>query len=79
MLVDDYSGITALLQRLAASYKRASIFISGAAADYGSWKRNDAEQFLHRLGHQIASEKNRIVTGFGEGVGGAYLTAPWHI
>jgi Sir2- and TIR-associating SLOG family/SIR2-like domain len=73
VLVDDYSDITTLLQKLAASYKRASIFISGAAADYGSWKRKDAEQFLHNLGRQIACEKNRIVTGFGEGVGGAVL------
>lgn len=73
VLVDNYSGITTLLQKLAASYKRSSIFISGAAEDYGTWDQKDAERFLHKLGSQIASKKNRIVTGFGEGVGGAIL------
>jgi SLOG family protein/SIR2-like protein len=73
VLVDEYSQITELLERVAASYKRSSIFISGAAEDYGSWSRAGAEEFLHKLSYQIASKKNRIVSGFGIGVGGAVL------
>lgn len=73
VLVEEYSEITELLQQVAASYKRSSIFISGAADDYGTWSRSDAEQFIHTLSHQIASRKNRIVTGFGVGVGGAVV------
>jgi hypothetical protein len=73
VLVDEYSQITSLLEKLAASYKRSSIFISGAAEDYGSWNRSDAEAFLHKLSYQIASRKNRIITGFGVGVGGAII------
>jgi len=73
VLVDDYPDITVLLQKLADRYKRSSIFIAGAAENYGSWKQKDAEQFLHNLGREIASKKNRIVTGFGVGVGGAVL------
>src|ERR1700682_3156097 len=53
VLVDEYSQITELLQRVAAVYKRSSIFISGAAENYGSWGRADAEGFLHKLSHQI--------------------------
>lgn len=71
VLVDEYSQITALLESVAASYKRSSIFISGAAEDYGTWTRVDAETFLHKLSYQISSRKNRIITGFGTGVGGA--------
>jgi Sir2- and TIR-associating SLOG family/SIR2-like domain len=73
VLVKEYSDITTLLQKLAANYKRSSIFISGAAEDYGSWKQKDAEQFLHSLGRQVLSKKNRLVTGFGVGVGSSVL------
>jgi hypothetical protein len=73
VLVDEYSQITELLQRVAAVYKRSSIFISGAAENYGSWARADAEGFLHKLSHQIGAKKNRIITGFGVGVGGAVI------
>jgi hypothetical protein len=73
VLVDEYSQITELLQRVAAVYKRSSIFISGAAENYGSWGRADAEGFLHKLSHQIGAKKNRIITGFGVGVGGAVI------
>ena len=73
VLVDDYPQITTLLERLSASYKRSSIFISGAAHEYGTWTQPDAEAFLHKLSHQTAAKKNRIITGFGLGVGSAVI------
>jgi len=73
VLVDDYAQITDLLASVAANYKRRSIFISGAAEEYGTWSRTDAEGFVHQLSHQIASRKNRIITGFGVGVGSAVI------
>lgn len=73
VLVDDYAQLNGLLERLAASYKRASIFISGAAHDYGKWTQAEAEAFLHKLSHQTAAKKNRIITGFGLGVGSAVI------
>lgn len=73
VLVDDYSQIRNLLERVAANYKRSSIFISGAAEEYGKWNRSDAESFLHDLSHQLAEKRNRIITGFGLGVGGAVI------
>jgi hypothetical protein len=73
VLVDEYAQITDLLSSVAANYKRSSIFISGAAEEYGTWSRTDAEGFVHQLSHQIASKKNRIITGFGVGVGSAVI------
>lgn len=73
VLVGEYSEITELLSTLAAKYKKSSIFISGAADEYGTWSRADAENFIHRLSHQIAEKKNRVITGFGVGVGGAVI------
>jgi hypothetical protein len=73
VLVGEYSEITELVATTAAKYKKSSIFISGAAEEYGAWSRTDAENFIHRLSHQIAEKKNRVITGFGVGVGGAVI------
>jgi hypothetical protein len=73
VLVDEFSEITELLDQLAVNYKRSSVFISGAADEYGKWNSADAQSFLHELSRQIASKKNRVITGFGVGVGSAVL------
>lgn len=73
VLVGEYSEITEILATIAAKYKKSSIFISGAAEEYGTWSRTDAESFIHKLSHQIAAKKNRVITGFGVGVGGAVI------
>lgn len=73
VLVNEYSEITQLLATVTAKYKKSSVFISGAAEEYGTWSRTDAESFIHQLSHQIAAKKNRIITGFGVGVGSAVI------
>ena len=73
VLVDEFSEVTELLEQLAVNYKRSSVFISGAADEYGTWNPADALSFLHELSRQIASKKNRVITGFGVGVGSAVL------
>ena len=71
VLVNDYPDITKLLENLAAHYKRSSVLISGAAETYGPWPQ--PEKFLHDLSYQLASKRNRIITGFGLGVGSAII------
>lgn len=73
VLVKDFQDITALLEKINASYKRSSIFISGAADEYMTLSPTDAQSFLHELSRQIASNNNRIITGFGLGVGGSVI------
>jgi Sir2- and TIR-associating SLOG family/SIR2-like domain len=73
VLVDDYGKITQLLEELSDAYKRASVFISGAAAEFGSWSPARAEAFLYKLGKALAAHSLRIVTGFGIGVGSAVI------
>ena len=73
VLVDDYSGITRLLKQLEANCNRSSVFISGSAEEYGAMPPNDAQAFIHNLSQRIASDKNRIITGFGLGVGSAVI------
>jgi len=71
VLVSDYADITTLLQAVIAQYKRSSILISGAADSFGTWPQPEA--FLHTLSHRLASAKNRLITGFGVGVGSAVI------
>jgi hypothetical protein len=73
VLVRDYGHITNLLDRISDCYKRSSVFISGAADDYGKLSPNGAQALMYELSKTIASEKNRIITGFGLGVGGAII------
>lgn len=84
VLVNEYEDITELLKKIATLYKRSSIFISGAAEVYGSLSPTDARSFLYELSKQIALNRNqnnmnrknntnRIITGFGLGVGDAVI------
>lgn len=78
VLVKEYKDITVLLKKIYDNYKRSSIFISGAAGEYGTLSPIDARSFLHDLTKQIAlstnqNNKNKIITGFGLGVGDAVI------
>ncbi len=71
VLVDDYTDITRVLRRIENRFRRASIFVSGSAHEYGGFA--DPKEFLHNLAYRIAEEKNRVITGFGLGVGDAVI------
>ena len=73
VLVDEYKGITDLLRELAIKYKRNSVFMSGSAKVYGKWGEAAALDFAHDLSYELASKKNRVVTGFGLGIGSAVI------
>lgn len=73
VLVDEYSDTTKLLSEVATRFHRQSIFISGAAHDFGTWNRSTAESFLHSLSYTLSKSGCRIVTGFGLGVGGPVI------
>ncbi|MBL7981930.1 MAG: SIR2 family protein [Flavobacteriales bacterium] len=73
VLVDTYPEITSLLEKVATQYKRTSVFISGAAHEYGAWTRDNALQFTHDLSYALATARNRIITGFGVEIGSAVI------
>lgn len=74
ILVSDYSEITDILQQLEWAYRRKTIFISGAAHEYGRWENAQAETFIYSLAKEIAGLGFRIVSGFGLGVGSSVIT-----
>lgn len=74
LLVSEYDEITHLLKQIEDAYKFKSVFISGAAHEYGKWTDKDAQQFVHRLAKQLINKRLRIVSGFGLGIGSAVIS-----
>ncbi|MHB1308652.1 MAG: SIR2 family protein [Limisphaerales bacterium] len=71
--VDTYDDIPLLLEKVATRFKRSSIFVSGAAVEFGAWDSNEADSFLYDLGAALSAQKNRIITGSGVGIGGPII------
>jgi hypothetical protein len=73
IVVDDYSTVPKLLDRIVRQHKRRTVFVSGSAAEFGSWTREQVETFLSRLGAVLLQQGFRVVTGMGQGVGDSLL------
>ena len=69
LLIDDYSEITDVLRLIEKSINFNNIFISGSACSYEPLKENDAKAFITQLSKKLIKLDNKIVSGFGLGVG----------
>jgi hypothetical protein len=69
VLLDDYSEYADVLRRVAASYRRGRVFVSGSGESYDPWSQDDAERFMRDLGHRLIAEGFDLISGFGIGVG----------
>jgi hypothetical protein len=74
ILVYDFSEITDLLRRLEQNFKSKTIFISGAAHEYGNMEESDALGFVYKLSRSFVSKGMRVVSGFGLGVGSSVIS-----
>lgn len=74
LLVDEYTEITDSLSKLEKRYKSKTIFLSGAAKQYEPWDEAASLKFVHELSRSLIVHNNRIVSGFGLGVGSAVIS-----
>ena len=74
ILVDDFSEITELLKQLEKNYKSNTVFISGAACEYGEMGEHEALKFVYDLSRKLVSQGVRVVSGFGLGIGSAVIS-----
>lgn len=74
IIVDQYADITDILKDVENRYRRKSVFISGAAHEYGTWGGEVAQRFIHTLSQKIIKTNHKIVSGFGLGVGSAVIS-----
>lgn len=74
ILIDDYREITEILVSVEKRYLRRTVFISGAAAEYGQYGEMPVKAFIRKLSASIIHEGFRIVNGYGLGFGNEVLT-----
>lgn len=75
LLLDSYQQITDILQDLERRYRSRSVFISGAAHEWGpGWPTERARGFVRCLSRTLVSRGYRVVSGFGFGVGSAVIS-----
>lgn len=74
ILIDSYTEITEFLIHLEKRYKKNTIFISGAAHEYGSFGERNATEFVYKLSSELVRRHYNIVSGFGLGIGSAVIS-----
>lgn len=75
ILIDEYEEITDLLIKLEIKYKSRTIFISGAACEYGDLEEKEALRFVYDLSKMLVKYNLRIVSGFGVGIGSTVISS----
>lgn len=76
--IQEYSDVPDILAELSARYKRKTVFISGAAHEYGKIAQADAEQFVFDISSELVRDNYRVVTGFGLGIGSSVVNGALH-
>lgn len=74
ILIDDFEEITELLRKLEIRYKSRTVFISGAASEYGGIEEHNALGFVYDLSRHLVKRNLRVVTGFGLGIGSSVIS-----
>lgn len=71
--IDSYSEVTSLLQELNRKWRQDTVFLSGAAHQYGCWTEGEGNEFIQKLSAAMVENKYKIVSGYGLGVGSAVI------
>ena len=74
LLIDDYSEITDILREIERKLNQNNVFISGSAAEYGSFSKEEADYFIKLLSKQLIQNDFNIISGFGLGVGSSVMS-----
>ena len=73
LMIDDYDEITTILKNIEIQINTNNIFISGSAASYGEWGKEEADSFIKGLSSALIREGYNIVSGFGLGIGNCVI------
>lgn len=74
LLIDSYDEITKILKKIEIQINTNNIFISGSAATYGEWDKEEAVLLVNTLSKVLIHQGYNIVSGFGLGIG-SYVIA----
>lgn len=74
VMIDSFSEITEIFRAINKAYYQKTIYLSGAAHEYGKWSKENAETFIYNLSGKLVKHGFRIVTGYGVGVGNQVIS-----
>jgi hypothetical protein len=74
VLVQNYSDITEILNRIERQFRRKTIFLSGSAHEFSPFNQPNVESFLCLLGKVLIEKNYKISSGIGLGIGNAFIT-----
>lgn len=74
ILINDYSEIEQLIKLIEINHKKKTIFISGAAHEYGRWGEVESQRFVSELSANLIKNGCKIVSGFGLGIGSSVIS-----
>lgn len=74
LMIDDYGEIIKVLYEIERRLNYNNVFISGSAADYGSFTKDEALELIHKLSNSLIRVDYKLISGFGLGVGSAVIT-----
>lgn len=75
VLIDDYEQIPDILSDIQRETKCNSIFISGAAHEYGTAWEKTAPQFIRSLVRELYQKHYKIITGHARGIGSYVISS----
>jgi Sir2- and TIR-associating SLOG family/SIR2-like domain len=78
VLMDDYSEVTEILERISERTHMRDVFVSGSAAQYGPFGEDRIHDLCDRIGNLIIKEKLNLVSGFGLGIGGRVINGAFN-
>lgn len=73
LLVDNFNEITDVLSFVKSKLRRNTIFISGAAHEYGKWSKERTENIVYNLSRKLSEDNFKIISGFGLGIGSSVI------
>ena len=74
LLLEDYSEITEILKTIERRYRARTVYISGAAVEFGRWGRGETENFVRAFAGYLTKQNFKIATGLGMGIGNFAVT-----
>ena len=74
VMLDDYSEITEILQKVERRCKMRNVFISGSVYEAPQgWNDKSIALFSHNLSKNLVSSNYKIISGFGLGIGSSVI------
>lgn len=74
ILINDYGEIEQLIKLIEINHKKKTVFISGAAHEYGRWGEIESHKFVSDLSSSLIKSGCKIVSGFGLGIGSSVIS-----